>query len=111
VAIGVGTFVNYGVFIDNAAAVTIGERCSLGPNVTILTGSHQIGPGERRAGSIDNKPVRVGDGSWLGAGVTVLPGVSIGKGCVIAAGAIVTKDCESDFLYAGVPARKVRRLP
>jgi maltose O-acetyltransferase len=54
--------------------------------------------------------VSVGNGSWLGTGVTVLPGVTIGEGCVIAAGAVVTADCAPDGLYAGVPARRIRDL-
>ena len=52
----------------------------------------------------------IGDGCWLGGNVAVLPGVSIGSGCVIAAGSIVTADCEPDCLYAGIPAQLKRRL-
>lgn len=50
------------------------------------------------------------DGCWLGGNVTVLPGVTIGRGCVIAAGAVVTKSCDPNGLYAGVPARRIRDL-
>ena len=57
------------------------------------------------------EPIRVEAGSWLGAGVLVLPGVTIGHGSVIAAGAVVTKSTCADGLYAGVPARRVRDLP
>jgi maltose O-acetyltransferase len=52
--------------------------------------------------------VRIGDRCWIGARATILPGVSIGDGTVVAAGAVVTKDCEPDALYAGVPARRLR---
>lgn len=104
ISIGKDTFLNYGVFLDNAAAVRIGERCQLGPQVMILTGSHDIGGAQQRAVGIVNKPVSIGTGVWIGARVTVLPGVTIGSGCVIAAGAVVTRDCEPNGLYAGVPA-------
>jgi maltose O-acetyltransferase len=52
----------------------------------------------------------VGDGSWIGANVTILPGVTIGKDCVIGAGAVVTSDCAPNTVYAGVPARPIRML-
>jgi maltose O-acetyltransferase len=110
ISIGKGAFINYGLFIDNTDRVTIGNDCSLGPNVTILTGTHEIGPSTKRAGTDRGLPVHIGDGSWLGANVTVLPGVTIGTGAMIAAGAVVTKDCEPNGLYAGVPARKIRNL-
>ncbi|WP_372495087.1 acyltransferase [Nocardioides pinisoli] len=51
------------------------------------------------------------NGAWIGAAVTVLPGVTIGPGCVVAAGSVVTADCQANGLYAGVPARRIRDLP
>jgi len=70
----------------------------------------KAGAPERRAGAVGGKPVAVGNGCWIGARVMVMPGVSVGDGCVVAAGAIVTKDCEPHGLYAGVPAQRVRDL-
>jgi maltose O-acetyltransferase len=57
-----------------------------------------------------NKPVTVGDGCWLGACCIILPGVAIASGCIIAAGAVVSKSTEENGLYAGVPARRIRSL-
>lgn len=110
IRIGRDVFINYGAFIDAAAPVEIGERVSFGPRVMILTGSHEIGSRERRAGFMDAQPVKIGPGAWIGAGAIVLPGVSIGAGAVVAAGAIVTEDVAADTLVAGVPARVIRSL-
>ena len=108
--IGNHTYVNKGVVVENSGRVEIGEHCAIGMNVLLATSAHQIGPSSRRAGPIDRRPVTIGDGCWLGGNVAVLPGVSIGSGCVIAAGSVVTADCEPDCLYAGIPAQLKRRL-
>lgn len=110
VSIGARTFVNYGCMFDTSARVTIGARCDIGMRTTFVTATHKIGGRDRRAGSHQLSPITVGDGVWIGAGVTVLPGVSIGEGAIVAAGATVTADCSAHHLYAGVPARCVRRL-
>lgn len=110
VSIGRDVFINNQAFIDTAARVTIGDRVSFGPRVTIITGTHEVGVPQRRAGANVAKPVTIGAGSWLGANVTVMPGVTIGEGAVIAAGAVVTRDCLTPGVYAGVPARLVREL-
>lgn len=110
VAIGWDCFVNYGAFLDNSAPISIGARCRLGPQVSILTSSHEVGPSSERAGLPSNSPVHIGEGCWLGARVVVLPGVTIGPGCIIAAGAVVADDCAANGLYAGVPATRKRDL-
>jgi len=110
VTIGDGTYMNVDVHLDANGGITIGRFVRIGPRVTILTSDHQIGISERRCGAYIARPVEIGDGSWIGSGVTVLPGVSIAPGCVIAANSVVTRDTESDGLYAGVPARRIRDL-
>lgn len=110
VSIGRDAFINYGVFIDGAAPVRIGDRCSLGPRVLILTGSHQIGDESRRAGAQEALPVVIGDSAWIGANATILPGCTIGAGAIVAAGAVVTQDVPEHHLVAGVPARVVKSL-
>lgn len=111
IALGAGTYINYGCFFDNGAPITIGENCSFGMQVLICTGTHDVGGAESRAGRAYASPVVVGSGCWLGARCIILPGVIIGPGCVIAAGAVVVSDCDADGLYAGVPARRIRDLP
>ena len=110
VRIGDGTFINYGVFVDNADQVTIGRRVSFGPQVLVLTGSHDLGDHDRRAGTPRSAPVRIEDGAWIGARAVILPGVTVGAGAVVAAGAVVTEDVPPDTLVAGVPAVERRRL-
>jgi maltose O-acetyltransferase len=102
-------FVSTGCYFEDHAEVTVGPHVWIGAYCKIQTATHEIGPPDCRAGKFDVRPVSIGAGSWLGAGVTVLPGVTIGQGCVIAAGAVVTSDCQSNGLYAGVPA-SLRRL-
>ncbi|MEE2058991.1 acyltransferase [Rhodococcus artemisiae] len=109
--IGDGTFLNTGCSLHPTGGITIGNNVSFGPRVVIMTGTHDIGPGAKRASDPTRfQPVTIADGSWLGAGVLVNPGVTIGAGCVVAPGAVVTKDCEPNGLYAGVPAIRKRDL-
>lgn len=110
ISIGRGTHCNVGVWIEANAPVVIGERCGIGHRAMFLTSGHAMGDAEQRSGSPVPLPITVGDGVWIGAQSLVLPGVTIGDGCVIAAGAVVTTDCEENGLYAGVPARLVRPL-
>ncbi|MBW4580721.1 MAG: acyltransferase [Tildeniella nuda ZEHNDER 1965/U140] len=112
VTLGSEVYINHAVYFDNGASITVGDRVDIGDHCRLLTGTHAIGSAHERAGyGCVRKPISIGAGSWLGSGVTVLPGVEIGLGCVIGAGAVVNRDCEDGWLYAGVPARKVRLLP
>lgn len=105
-----GVFLNHNVFIDAWESVTIKENTAIAFDVLICTSSHKVGDSSKRAGESDRKPVVIGKGCWIGARATILPGVTIGDGCVIAAGAVVTKDCEPNSLYVGVPAIKIKSL-
>lgn len=90
--------------------VVIGDNCDIAPEVTFLTGTHDIGDSTRRAGKGACLQTRVGRGTWIGARSTILPGITIGKGCVIAAGSVVTQDVPDNVLVAGVPAKIKRKL-
>ncbi|WP_084637059.1 DapH/DapD/GlmU-related protein [Neomicrococcus aestuarii] len=105
-----GCFLNRGVFIDYGEVV-LGKNVFIGQRTMIITVTHELADSNQRAGAGVIRPVRVGDGTWIGAGVIVLPGVTIGEGCVIGAGSVVTKDCASNGVYAGTPAKLVRELP
>ncbi|MGY1671003.1 acyltransferase [Geodermatophilus sp. SYSU D00710] len=106
-SVGEGTFINTGCFFNTSAPITIGARCNIAMQVLFTTSSHEPGDRSRRAGLNTAQPIVVGDGTWIGARATILPGVTIGEGCVIAAGAVVTEDCEPHALYGGVPARLI----
>lgn len=110
ISIGARSFVNRGVFIDALAPVDIGSNVAIGMGVYIVTSSHEIGSTQRRAGTSQARPVVIADGTWVGARALILPGATIGAGTVIAAGAVVAGKCEPDSLYAGVPAKLIRRL-
>jgi len=105
-----GVFLNHNVFIDSWEKVTIKENASIAFDVLICTSGHKIGESFKRAGVSDRKPIVIGKGCWVGARATILPGVILGDGCVIAAGSVVTKDCKPNTLYAGVPAKEIRSL-
>lgn len=110
-SLGEGSFINGFCWFENVAPVRIGRGVAVGPRVTVITSSHHIGGTSARAGGgWYYLPVTVQDGAWIGAGALIQPGVTIGHGCVIAAGAVVTSDTEPDWLYGGVPARKIRPL-
>jgi maltose O-acetyltransferase len=61
----------------------------------LVTSSHELGPGSRRAGALEGKAIAVGYGCWIGAGAIILPGVTVGPGCIVASGAVVTRACDS----------------
>ena len=109
--IGDGSWINCGVHFDcSEAEVAIGKNVGVAMGVMFVTSSHEIGNSERRAGVMHYQPVTVEDGVWIGARAVILPGCTVGHGCVIAAGAVVAQSCEANGLYAGVPARRVRDL-
>lgn len=109
--IGEGSFINTGCMFSTHQSISIGARCYLGMRVLVSTSSHEVGGPEQRAGRLVTAPVVIEDGVWIGANVTVLPGVTIGSGTIVAAGAVVTTDCDPNSLYAGVPAVKKKDLP
>jgi maltose O-acetyltransferase len=108
--IGSDCFLTGPVSFDLQAPVTIGDRVSIGHGVRFLTVDHEIGEAARRCGPSFAEPIRVGDGVWLGSSCIILPGVSVGNGAIVAAGAVVTRDVAPNTLVAGVPARIVRSL-
>jgi maltose O-acetyltransferase len=93
------------------APIRIAENCDIGPGVHFITGTHEIGPAERRCDVGFARAISVGRGTWIGAGVHILSGVTVGEGCVVAAGAVVTRDIPAHSLAAGVPAKVKRTLP
>lgn len=82
----------------------------IGPNVTIATAAHPILPALREKGYQYNMPVHIGKNCWLGAGVIVLPGVTIGDNTVVGAGSIVTKDLPANVVAVGNPCRVLRPI-
>jgi len=117
--IGKGTFANYNFTVQDDAPVTIGDHCNFGPNVTIVTPLHPLDAQERRAMEYEDgtmktlcyaRPVVIGNDCWICANAVILPGVTIGDGCVIGAGSVVTHDIPARSLAMGVPCRVVREI-
>lgn len=92
------------------ANVTIGDYCNIGAFVRIISDSHEISLGTRRAGTLSFPDIIIGNGVFIGASVTILGNVTIGPGAVIAAGSLVNKDVPANTVVGGVPARKIKDL-
>jgi maltose O-acetyltransferase len=108
--IGSGGFVNFGLVALDVAPIHIGDDVQIGPYVQLLTPTHPLEPGLRRAKWEAAEPIAIGDNVWLGGGAIVLPGVTIGADTVVGAGAVVTSDLPAGVLALGTPARVVRTL-
>lgn len=106
--LGERVFVNSGCRFQDQGGITIGDDVFIGHNVVIATLDHALDPAERA--TTVPAPVRIGDRVWIGANATVLPGVTVGDGAVVAAGAVVTRDVPPRTVVGGVPARTIREL-
>ncbi len=110
VSIGDGSFVNHGAYLMDCAPITIGSHVFIGPNLGAYTAQHPLVAEERNRGIERALPITVEDDCWLGGDVKIMPGVTIGRGCVIGAGSVVTKSISAGMLAMGVPARVVRPI-
>ncbi|MDR3709361.1 MAG: acyltransferase [Capsulimonadaceae bacterium] len=108
--IGDRCFVNSLVYFDLSDRITIGDGVSIGHHVVLITATHRLGTSDARAGDLETRPIVIDDGAWIGAAARVLPGVTIGAGAIVAAGAVVTRDVEPHTLVGGVPAKVIRQL-
>jgi maltose O-acetyltransferase len=111
VSIGPGSRINDRCWFENTGRLTIGRGVAVAPHVKVITSTHRIGPSSSRvSGGWEYRPVTFEDGCWIGAGALIQPGVTIARGCIVAPGAVVAVSTEPDWLYGGVPARKLRQL-
>ena len=100
-------FVNSGCRFQDQGGIWIGDDALIGHNAVLATLNHNADPAKRA--NLIPAPIHIGNKVWLGANVTVLPGVTIGDGAIIAAGAVVTKDVPAGAVAAGVPARIIKQ--
>jgi maltose O-acetyltransferase len=110
ITIGGGTFINFDCIMLDVAPITIGAACQIATRVQFLTATHPIDPGPRRVGWEYAEPITLGDNVWLGGGVILCPGVTIGDDTVVGAGAVVTRDLPAGVVAAGTPARVLREI-
>ena len=105
---GKNVFVNSGCRFQDQGGIYIGDNVLIGHNCVIATLNHNPDPAKRQ--NLLPAAVRIGSDVWIGANATILPGVSIGNGAIIAAGAVVTRDVEERTVVAGVPARMMKKI-
>lgn len=110
IVLGENVFINYNCVMLDAGYIRIGRNCKIGPNCQFYTPHHPIDYVERRESKETAYPITVGEDCWLGGGVIVCPGVTIGRRCIIAAGSVVAKDIPDDSLAAGCPAVVKKKL-
>ena len=96
-----------GCCFQDQGGIEIGDDVLIGHQVVIATLNHDLDPAKR--GNMTPAPVKIGNKVWIGAHATVLPGVTVGEGAVIAAGAVVTKDVPANTVVAGVPAKPIKK--
>lgn len=99
-------------YIDGTGGLTIGDNVSIAHNTTIMTTNHSWNDLNKpiKYNPLTYKSVRIENDVWIGAGVRIMAGVTIHKHCIIAAGAVVTKDCYENGIYAGVPAKRIKDI-
>jgi maltose O-acetyltransferase len=111
-SIGSGSIIAPGATFCLDAPITIGKNVSIGPRVMLYTATHPLGGADRRMSLyIAPRPIVIEDGVWVGLAAMILAGVRLGRGCVVAAGAVVTADVPPNALVAGNPATIVELLP
>ncbi|MGM9891982.1 sugar O-acetyltransferase [Limosilactobacillus sp.] len=108
--VGDNFYANYDCTILDGAPVTIGDDVLFGPKVGLYTSNHLFDARERQLGGCVAKPIKVGNHCWLGANVSVTPGVTIGDNTIIGAGSVVTHDIPANVIAAGSPAKVIRPI-
>lgn len=106
--IGKKVFVNFGCSFMDRGGITIEDHVLVGPNVSLITENHTMNPADRD--TITSKEIIIKSYVWIGAGATILPGVTIGENSIIAAGAVVTSDVAPNTIVGGVPAKFIKNI-
>jgi acetyltransferase-like isoleucine patch superfamily enzyme len=108
ISIGRNVFVNHACTFMDRGGITIEDEVLIGPKVNLITTDHPLDPSQRRA--TVSHPIVIKKKAWIGAGATILAGVTIGENSVVAAGAVVTKDVPDNTIVGGVPAKTIRAI-
>ena len=106
--IGKNVFLNMGCKFQDQGGIYIGDGALIGHNVVLATLNHAMSPSRR--GTMVPAPIRIGKNVWIGSNAAILPGVTIGDGAIVAAGAVVTRDVPENAIVGGVPAKVIRHL-
>jgi acetyltransferase-like isoleucine patch superfamily enzyme len=106
--IGKNVFINHACSFLDMGGITIEDQVLIGPKVNLITENHPLDPADRRA--LICKPIVIQRNAWIGAGATILPGVTIGENAVVAAGAVVSRDVPANIIVGGVPAKFLKTI-
>ncbi|WP_407893414.1 sugar O-acetyltransferase [Lacticaseibacillus sp. N501-2] len=107
---GKGIYCNFNLTLVDDAEIKVGDYCMFGPNVVIATSGHPVLPILREHHYVYNIPVSIGKNVWIGANVSILPGVTIGDNTVIGAGSVVTNDIPANVVAFGAPFKVKREI-
>jgi acetyltransferase-like isoleucine patch superfamily enzyme len=110
IVLGDNFYANHGLVVLDAAKVTFGDNVFVGPGCGFYTAGHPLDAERRNVGLEYAKPITVGDNVWIGGNCTILPGVTIGEGSVVAAGAVVAKDVPPRTVVGGIPAKVIKKI-
>lgn len=106
IKIGKNVFINHACSFLDLGGITVEDDVQIGPRVNLVTENHPVDPTQRK--HLDLKPIVIKRNAWIGAGATILPGVTVGENSIVAAGAVVNKDVADNTIVGGVPAKVLR---
>jgi acetyltransferase-like isoleucine patch superfamily enzyme len=108
IQIGKNVFINHACSFLDMGGITLEDHVLIGPKVNLITENHPVDPANRRA--LICKPIVIKRNAWIGAGATILPGVTVGENAIVAAGAVVSKDVPANTIVGGVPAKFIKSI-
>ncbi|MFD2934845.1 DapH/DapD/GlmU-related protein [Spirosoma flavum] len=108
IRLGKNIFINHACSFLDIGGITIEDDVQIGPRVNLTSENHPLDPTDRQ--TLIPRPIVIKRNAWIGAGSTILPGVTIGENAVVAAGAVVSRDVPANTVVAGVPAKVVKAL-
>lgn len=108
ISLGKNVFINHNCSFLDIGGITIEDDVQIGPSVNLTSENHPLAPGDRK--TVLPKLITIKRNAWIGAGATILPGVTVGENSVVAAGAVVSRDVPPNTVVAGVPAKVVKTL-
>ncbi len=106
--LGKHVFINHACSFLDMGGITLEDNVLIGPRVNLVTENHPLNPEDRRA--LVAKPIVIKRNAWIGAGATILPGVTVGENAVVAAGAVVSKDVAANTVVGGIPAKFIKNI-
>lgn len=106
--LGKHVFINHACSFLDMGGITLEDHVLIGPQVKLITENHPLDPEDRRA--LIGKPILIKRNAWIGAGATILPGVTVGENAVVAAGAVVSRDVAANTVVGGIPAKFIKNI-